>query len=107
MEKQILEELGDLEKYEGPPKYCCRELTNEEGYAILPYYLLDEEDRVQICPSIIAGIVMPGEETGIIFLPQRFVDQLTNYQIEWFNQGGFKLKCAGMTSRSINLQLFI
>lgn len=99
----MLEELAALEKYVGPQKYSCKDLTAVEGYPITSMQRKD----TKFGPAIVAEITMPGGETGITFLPQRFVDQLTNHQIDTFNKGGFKLRCTGMSGRSINLQFFM
>lgn len=102
MEKQMLEDLAGLEKYEGPPKYSCKELTHPEGYPITAMRRMDTKYGA----SIVAEIIMPGGEAAVTFLPQRFVDNLTNSQIELFNSGNFKMKCTGMTGRSINVLFY-
>lgn len=98
----MLEELAALEKCTGPEVYSCKDLTAEEGYPITSMKRMD----TKYGPSIAAEITMPGGETGLTFLPQRFVGQLTNIHIERFNKGGFRMKCSGMSGRSVNLKFF-
>lgn len=100
---KMLSELAELEKYEGPPKYSCKELTAEEGYPITSMKRMDGK----FGPSVVAEITLPdGGGPAITFLPQRFVTRLSDEQIENFNKGGFRLKCTGMSGRSINLLFF-
>lgn len=99
----MLEELALLEKYEGPQKVSCRDLTASEGYPITSMKRVD----TKFGPSIAAEILMPDGQAAITFLPQRFVEQMTNQQIDVFNKGGFRIKCTGMTGRSINVQFNI
>lgn len=99
----MLEELASLEKYEGPQKVSCKDLTAYKGYPITSMKRVD----TKYGSSIVAEIIMPGGEAAITFLPQRFAAQLTNQQIERFNKGGFKIRCTGMTGRSINVLFFI
>ena len=101
--QQLLDELSALEKYEGPPKFSCKDLTAAEGYPIVSMKRMD----TKFGPAVVAEIVMPGGEAGITFLPQRFVDNLTNTQIEKINKGGYKMRCSGMTGRSTNIQFFV
>jgi hypothetical protein len=99
---KLMEDLAALEEYKGPPKVSCKDLTAAEGYPITSLKRMDS----RFGASIVAEITMPGGEPAITFLPQRFVDQLTNAQIEVINKGGFRMRSTGMTGRSINLKIY-
>lgn len=99
----MLQELATLEVYDGPSKVPCKDLTAAEGYPINSM----KRTETKYGPSIMIEIVMPEGETAITFLPRRFVDQLTNQQIDRFNKGGFKIRCTGMTGRSPNVKFFM
>lgn len=102
-QNQMIQELAALEKYEGPEKISCKDLTREEGYPILAM----KRVTTKYGQSIAADITLPGGKTAITFLPSRFSENMTNAQIEMFNKGGFKIRCTGMTGQSINVTFFM
>jgi len=100
--KQLLEQLSALEVHSEPEKVSCRDLTAPEGYPILSVKRVSS----RFGAAIAVDIVMPGGETAVTFLPHRFVNKLTDLQIEQLNKGGFRLRCSGMTGRSINVKIY-
>jgi len=101
-QQQLLDELSALEVYEGPQKISCRDLTAPEGYPITSIRKVTS----RFGAAVVVDIVMPGGETAITFLPQRFVEQLTDHHLDGINKGGFRLRCTGMTGRSINIRIY-
>ena len=101
----LTSKLSKLEKFEAPEKVSCRDLRAAEGYPIQSMRRMD----TTYGPAVVAEIVMLGGDTAITFLPKRFhdgKDALLEHELEEINKGDYKLRCTGMTGRSINIAIY-
>lgn len=94
--------LAELEKFEGPEKISCKELTAAEGYPIIGAQRI----KTRFGETVMVNITMPGGEERVAFLPSRFVSMLTNAEIESLSSNGYRIRSSGMTNRSINVTIF-
>lgn len=98
----FMAKLNKLEVTEGPPRAAITDLTHANGYPIV-------KGRFHVHPqygtSVILDILIDSKPF-VVFLPKRFAMTLSQADVDRLSEGGFRIKCTGVTNKSPNVKIY-
>lgn len=91
LKMSLASKLKFLQKGEDTQKYSIKELVDPAGYSILSLRRVDTRFNH---PAILVEIELENEEKAVTFLPNRFVEELTDEDLKTITEAkSYRLRC--------------